>query len=192
MTLAAGFAILGLLRQMAAKQEKDLASKLGKTLQDPLSTAGVILLITGAGGAFGAMIRMSGVGESVGSIAEEFDISYVFAGLGRDRLHPNRSRLGYRVHDHRCRAHGRRNRRRGCLGLPQGLCLPCHRIRLDHPFLDERQWILGRSAPQWFHRKGNPQDLVRSADCHLSARALPLPARLGPFASCLIKTLHPL
>ena len=77
MTLAAGFAILGLLRQMAAKQEKDLASKLGKTLQDPLSTAGVILLITGAGGAFGAMIRMSGVGESVGSIAEEFDISYV-------------------------------------------------------------------------------------------------------------------
>ncbi len=77
MTLAAVFAILGLLRQMAAKQEKDLASKLGKTLQDPLSTAGVILLITGAGGAFGAMIRMSGVGESVGSIAEEFDISYV-------------------------------------------------------------------------------------------------------------------
>ena len=77
MTLAAGFAILGLLRQMAAKQEKDLASKLGKTLQDPLSTAGVILLITGAGGAFGAMIRMSGVGDSVGSIAEEFDISYV-------------------------------------------------------------------------------------------------------------------
>ena len=53
MTLAAGFAILGLFRQMAAKQEKDLASKLGKTLQDPLSTAGVILLITGAGGASG-------------------------------------------------------------------------------------------------------------------------------------------
>ena len=77
MTLAAGFAILGLVRQMAAKQEKDVAAKLGKTLQDPLSTAGVILLITGAGGAFGAMIRMSGVGESVGAIAEEFDISYV-------------------------------------------------------------------------------------------------------------------
>ena len=55
--------------------EKDLAAKLGKTLQDPLSTAGVILLITGAGGAFGAMIRMSGVGESVGAIAEEFDVT---------------------------------------------------------------------------------------------------------------------
>ena len=82
MTLAAGFAILGLLRQMAAKQEKDLASKLGKTLQDPLSTAGVILLITGAGGAFGAMIRMSGVGESVGAIAEEFDVSYVLLAWG--------------------------------------------------------------------------------------------------------------
>ena len=60
MTLAAGFAILGLVRQMVGKEEKDVAAKLGKTLQDPLSTAGVILLITGAGGAFGAMIRMSG------------------------------------------------------------------------------------------------------------------------------------
>ena len=82
MTLAAGFAILGLVRQMAAKQEKDLAAKLGKTLRDPLSTAGVILLITGAGGAFGAMIRMSGVGDSVGAIAEEFDISYVLLAWG--------------------------------------------------------------------------------------------------------------
>jgi len=82
MTLAAGFAILGLVRQMAAKQEKDVAAKLGKTLQDPLSTAGVILLITGAGGAFGAMIRMSGVGDSVGAIAEEFDISYVLLAWG--------------------------------------------------------------------------------------------------------------
>jgi GntP family gluconate:H+ symporter len=82
MTLAAGFAILGLVRQMAGKQEKDLAAKLGKTLQDPLATAGVILLITGAGGAFGAMIRMSGVGESVGAIAEEFDISYVLLAWG--------------------------------------------------------------------------------------------------------------
>ena len=82
MTLAAGFAILGLVRQMVGKEEKDVAAKLGKTLQDPLSTAGVILLITGAGGAFGAMIRMSGVGESVGAIAEEFDISYVLLAWG--------------------------------------------------------------------------------------------------------------
>jgi GntP family gluconate:H+ symporter len=82
MTLAAGFAILGLVRQMAAQKDKGLASKLSKTLQDPLSTAGVILLITGAGGAFGAMIRMSGVGESVGAIAEEFDISYVLLAWG--------------------------------------------------------------------------------------------------------------
>ena len=82
MTLAAGFAIFGLVRQMAGKQEKDVAAKLGKTLQDPLSTAGVILLITGAGGAFGAMIRMSGVGDSVGAIAEEFDISYVLLAWG--------------------------------------------------------------------------------------------------------------
>ena len=39
--------------------------------------AGVILLITGAGGAFGAMIRLSGVGEVIGALAKEFDISAV-------------------------------------------------------------------------------------------------------------------
>ena len=44
--------------------------------------AGKTILITGAGGAFGAMIRMSGVGESVGAVAEEFDLSYVLLAWG--------------------------------------------------------------------------------------------------------------
>ena len=82
MTLAAGFAIFGLLRQMAGKKEKDLAAKLSKTLKEPLSVAGVILLITGAGGAFGAMIRMSGVGDSIESLADKFSIPYVLLAWG--------------------------------------------------------------------------------------------------------------
>lgn len=77
MTLAAGFAILGLVGQWKKTKEKELSSKLGNTMQEPLATAGVILLITGAGGAFGAMIRLAGVGESVGAMADKFDISYV-------------------------------------------------------------------------------------------------------------------
>ena len=82
MTLAAGFAIFGLVRKMAGKKEKDLAAKLSKTLQEPLSVAGVILLITGAGGAFGAMIRMSGVGDSIESLADKFSIPYVLLAWG--------------------------------------------------------------------------------------------------------------
>ncbi len=50
---------------------------LSDQLKDPLSTAGMIILITGAGGAFGGMIRLSGVGQSIENIASEFDISYV-------------------------------------------------------------------------------------------------------------------
>ena len=77
MSLAGAFAILGLAQKLAKEKEGALSDKLGKTLQEPLATAGVILLITGAGGAFGAMIRLSGVGEVIGSMAKEFDISIV-------------------------------------------------------------------------------------------------------------------
>jgi len=77
MSLAGGFAILGLAQKLAKENKGTLTKKLGKTLQEPLATAGVILLITGAGGAFGAMIRLSGVGEVIGAMAKEFDISAV-------------------------------------------------------------------------------------------------------------------
>jgi gluconate:H+ symporter, GntP family len=77
MSLAGGFAILGLAQKLKKEKAGTLSDRLGKTLQEPLSTAGVILLITGAGGAFGAMIRLSGVGEVIGAMAKEFDISAV-------------------------------------------------------------------------------------------------------------------
>ncbi len=43
----------------------------------PLETAGVIILITAAGGAFGAMIRHSGVGEVIKALAEGYGVNYV-------------------------------------------------------------------------------------------------------------------
>ena len=39
--------------------------------------AGVIILITGAGGAFGGMIRLAGVGETIQALADKFNISYI-------------------------------------------------------------------------------------------------------------------
>lgn len=51
--------------------------QLGQKLGSPLETAGVIILITSAGGAFGAMIRHAGVGDAIQGISEAGAISYV-------------------------------------------------------------------------------------------------------------------
>jgi len=52
-----------------ARQRKLGFLKLGEAMGPPLETAGVIILITAAGGAFGAMIRHCGVGELIQEIA---------------------------------------------------------------------------------------------------------------------------
>jgi GntP family gluconate:H+ symporter len=44
----------------------------GPVIGPPLETAGTIILITAAGGAFGAMIKLAGVGESVRSLTSDF------------------------------------------------------------------------------------------------------------------------
>jgi len=44
--------------------------ELADTLASPLETAGVIILITSAGGAYGAMIQNAGLGEAVRNLAE--------------------------------------------------------------------------------------------------------------------------
>lgn len=52
--------------------------KVSDAMGPPLETAGVIILITAAGGAFGAMIRHSGVGDVIKSLAEGYGVNYVF------------------------------------------------------------------------------------------------------------------
>ena len=80
MSLAALSSIYILVQQSIkdnlGKNEK-ITSFLSKELEEPLSTAGMIILITGAGGAFGGMIRLSGVGKSIENLSSEFNISYV-------------------------------------------------------------------------------------------------------------------
>ena len=57
-------------------------STLAKALEDPLQTAGVIILITGAGGAFGGMIRLAGIGETIEALAQSYGISYILLAWG--------------------------------------------------------------------------------------------------------------
>ncbi|EON76512.1 hypothetical protein ADIS_2962 [Lunatimonas lonarensis] len=50
---------------------------LWQRVSKPLEVAGVIILITGAGGAYGAMIGHTGIGQLIGMLAERFHIHYI-------------------------------------------------------------------------------------------------------------------
>ena len=80
MLIAAGVAILTYAQQLLktdSSLQGKLSRKLGEKLEAPLQTAGVIILITGAGGAFGGMIRLAGVGETIEGLATSYSISYI-------------------------------------------------------------------------------------------------------------------
>ncbi len=51
--------------------------ELWKTLESPMGMAGTIILITAAGGAFGGMIRLSGIGETITGLTEGSGFSFV-------------------------------------------------------------------------------------------------------------------
>jgi GntP family gluconate:H+ symporter len=59
-------------------KQKDLqGAVLWKEIGKPLEIAGIIILITSAGGAFGAMIKHSGIGMSIEILTQNFHISLI-------------------------------------------------------------------------------------------------------------------
>ena len=63
------------MRSVAGKNET-LRGLLGR----PLEMAGPIILITAAGGAFGAMLRAAGIGEAVAALATGSSLNFVLLG----------------------------------------------------------------------------------------------------------------
>lgn len=63
--------------RLLAKQNQYDRTKISQVLGPPLETAGVIILITSAGGAFGAMIKNAGVGGAVEKLADSFGLSLI-------------------------------------------------------------------------------------------------------------------
>jgi len=59
------------------RQAKTNLAELNRKLAPAFETAGIIILITAAGGAFGGMIRHSGVGETVQNLASGHSINLV-------------------------------------------------------------------------------------------------------------------
>lgn len=60
---------------LLARQKGLSLRRVSEMMEDPLRTAGTIILITAAGGAFGAMIRHSGVGPAIEAVSSGSGIS---------------------------------------------------------------------------------------------------------------------
>lgn len=71
--IGAAIAILVLMRQ-----SRTGIAHLGSILNAPLETAGVIILITAAGGAFGAMLRNSGVGDAIKASTGGLNLNLIY------------------------------------------------------------------------------------------------------------------
>lgn len=70
-TIAVGIGLIVSIYTLAAKESReDVLQK----MEDGVSSAGIILLITGAGGAFGYIIRTSGIGDYLATIIAELPI----------------------------------------------------------------------------------------------------------------------
>jgi GntP family gluconate:H+ symporter len=67
---------------LLARQKKMGIRQLGDSMGPPLEMAGVIILITAAGGAFGAMIRHSGVGDVIAALARGHGLNFVLLAWG--------------------------------------------------------------------------------------------------------------
>jgi GntP family gluconate:H+ symporter len=65
---------------LVMRQKKLSLAQTAELIGAPIATAGVIILITSAGGAFGFMLKNSGVGESIAALAEGRNVSLIFLG----------------------------------------------------------------------------------------------------------------
>lgn len=63
-----------------AKQKSFTGAQLWEACAKPLEVAGVIILITAAGGAFGAMLNHSGLGNAIKELTNHISINYVLLG----------------------------------------------------------------------------------------------------------------
>ncbi len=75
MTVGAFIALL-----LWAESQKLGSKELWEAAAKPLEVAGIIILITSAGGAFGAMIKHSGIGGAISHATEGFNMSYLLLG----------------------------------------------------------------------------------------------------------------
>ncbi len=67
----------GLAMALLMRQRKINLAKVTQLIGPQFATAGVIILIASAGGAFGAMLRHAGVGEVIAALAKRWDVNLI-------------------------------------------------------------------------------------------------------------------
>ena len=60
-----------------ARTQKLTSKELWKAIAKPLEVGGIIILITSAGGAYGAMINHSGIGDAIRLTTQQFHVHYI-------------------------------------------------------------------------------------------------------------------
>jgi len=65
---------------LLTRQKRTSLGQVTQLIGPQFATAGVIILIASAGGAFGAMLRNAGVGEVITLYAKRWDVNLIFAG----------------------------------------------------------------------------------------------------------------
>jgi len=65
-----------------ARSHKLSSRSLWESCAHPLEVAGVIILITSAGGAYGAMLRHSGVGDAITKATQSIEVNYILLAWG--------------------------------------------------------------------------------------------------------------
>ncbi len=69
-----------------ARQKGMTLTELAKPAQEAIQSAGVIILITAGGGAFGGMLVLAGVGDVFGDLASTAGVSFIALGFGVSML----------------------------------------------------------------------------------------------------------
>jgi H+/gluconate symporter-like permease len=62
---------------MLARQKRAPLSSLARPVENALAGGGLIVLITAAGGAFGAMLQSAGLGDELGKLSEALGLSHI-------------------------------------------------------------------------------------------------------------------
>ena len=64
-----------------AKQKRYTLKQLAKPVETGLSSGGIIILITSAGGAFGGMLKLAGIGQTLQEFSDKFGVSILWMGF---------------------------------------------------------------------------------------------------------------
>ena len=133
-----------------ARQKDIRGLQLWEACAKPLELAGIIILITAAGGAFGAMLGHTGIGTAIKELTGQISINYVACSFVADRCgYETGTGFQHGSHDHHCRHYVCVDPKWRRDGISPGISYDGDWIWKHVCTVDERQWFLGCCPYVW-------------------------------------------